>query len=197
MPTIKIIGVGGGGSNILNKIIESGVSGVEFIAVDFDQRSLELSKAPVKIYLQSTFRGLDDCGTDLRQKDVLTHKYEILRAIGAADAVIIVAGLGGGTGSDVSPLILKFAKDKPIFTAGIFNRPFNFEGAHRKRHAIEAIEEISCYADLLTVFSADIVLSHADRHLRGVDTLFVLLNEMVAQTTCNIVRFIISNKFPV
>jgi cell division protein FtsZ len=191
MTTIKIIGVGGGGCSILDRIIESGLSGVDFIALDFDWQSLQSSKAPLKVQLQSTFRGLDDPGKEHRQKDLLVQKYKIQQAIGAADVVIIIAGLGGGIGSDVSPMVLNFAKEKGTLTVGIFNTPFHFEGAHRKNKAMEAVREISGYTDFLSVFSADIVLRFDDKKL-GVESAFNLLDKTVAQAACNIIGFILS-----
>lgn len=196
MATIKIIGVGGGGCNILDRIIESGLSDVDFVALDFDWQSFEHSKAPVKVQLQSTFRGLDDPGREQRQKDVLVQKYKIQQAIGAPDVVIIIAGLGGGTGSDVSPMVLNFAKEKGFLTVGIVNTPFHFEGAHRKNKAIEAVGEISGYIDFLSVFSADIILRYSNNKM-GVEGAFNLLDKTVTQAACNIIGAILSGQSPI
>ena len=194
LPIIKVIGVAGGGCNILSRFTGFGLPGIECIAINFDWQALECTKAPVKVYLQSTYRGLDDPGKENRQEDVFMQKDKIRQAIGTANAVIVVAGLGGGTGSDVSPMVLSFAKEQGSLTAGVFNTPFYFEGVHRKAAALEAVKEISKYADVLQVISADVIMRNANKTL-GVDSAFNLLNETVAQVLRDMCGFISSAGF--
>jgi cell division protein FtsZ len=189
MTAIKIIGIGGGGINILNQVIEHGLPEVGFIAMDFDWQSLVTSKAPTKIRLESTFRGLDDPGKELRQKDAFTQKYKIKQAISAADVVIVLAGLGGGTGSDVSPIVLDIAKENGARTAAIFNTPFSFEGARRKVAAKEAVKEICDRVNVLVVVSADTVLQGANCKI-GVEGAFNFLDSKLSEALPKVLKLL-------
>ncbi len=189
MTDIKIIGIGNGGISILDQIIKSGLSGIEYIAIDFHWQDFKKSQAPEKIHLESSWRGFDGPGKDYIQKDTFIQKSKIRRAVSSADAVILLAGLGGETGGGATPVIIDIAKEQGIFTAAVVNTPFEFEGVHRKEEAEDAIMAVCTRADVAVVVSAEIILRNATKNT-SVDDAFDLLNEMMAQAAINILGFI-------
>jgi cell division protein FtsZ len=148
MSNIKIIGVGGGGISILNRIIESGLSGVDFLAFDFDVKALERSKAPFRLELKTLYKSLDfpEHGIPFRIRttgSTLMEEKGLKEAIGSPDVVIIVAGLGRATGSGASPVIAGLSKEAGALTVVLVTRPFSFEGTTCRNNADDAIKALS------------------------------------------------------
>lgn len=143
---IKVIGVGGGGSNAVNRMIENGLNGVEFIAVNTDAQALHLSKAETKLQLGGKLtRGLGaGANPEIGKKAAEESKEHLEEVLTGADMVFITAGMGGGTGTGAAPVIAEVAKELGALTVGVVTRPFTFEGRKRSTHAslgIEALKE--------------------------------------------------------
>src|SRR5699024_1778031 len=130
LATIKVIGVGGGGNNAVNRMIEHGVEGVEFIAVNTDAQALELSKAEVKLQIGGKLtRGLGaGANPEVGKKAAEESKEQIEEVLQGADMIFVTAGMGGGTGTGAAPTIAQIAKDLGALTVGVVTRPFSFEG---------------------------------------------------------------------
>lgn len=148
---IKVVGVGGGGGNILNSMVDKGIEGVEFIAINTDLQSLELSKADVKIQIgKNITKGLGTgANTAVGDKAAEESRDEIAKALNGSDMVFITAGMGGGTGTGASPLVAKIAKSLEILVVAIVTKPFIFEGKPRMNSAIEGIEKLKREVDSL------------------------------------------------
>ena len=138
--SIKVIGVGGGGSNAVNRMVESGVQGVTFIAINTDNQALARNKAEIKIQIgEKVTRGLG-CGADpsVGEKAAEESRDEIAEAISNTDMLFITAGMGGGTGTGSAPVVAQIAQELGILTVAVVTRPFGFEGARRAQNDISA-----------------------------------------------------------
>lgn len=150
---IKIVGVGGGGVNAVNRMIDHGLKGVEFIAINTDVQSLALSKAPIKLNVGGEItRGLG-AGADpaMGKAAVEAHKEQISELLKNADMVFVAAGEGGGTGTGGAPVVAQIAKEHDALTVGIVTEPFGFEGKNRKNQADTGIEDLRQHVDALIV----------------------------------------------
>jgi cell division protein FtsZ len=154
---IKVIGVGGGGNNAVNRMIESGVQGVEFIVANTDLQVLNASKAPVKIQIgQKLTNGLGaGANPDIGKQAALESKQDIENAIEGADMVFVTCGMGGGTGTGAAPVIADIAQQMGALTVGIVTKPFSFEGKKRMLHAEEGLAELKKHVDTLIVIPND------------------------------------------
>ncbi len=162
---IKVIGVGGAGGAAINRMVEAGVEGVEFIAVNTDAQALHHSKAQTKIHIgRETTRGLG-AGADpsTGQQAAEESKEEIAKAIEGADMVFVTIGAGGGTGSGAGHVVAKIARDMNILVVGFATRPFAFEGEKRRRNAEMAIERLRGSVDTLITIPNDRLLQTIDR----------------------------------
>lgn len=162
---IKVVGVGGAGSAAVNRMIEAGVEGVEFIVINTDAQALFHSKANVKIHIgKDTTRGLG-AGADpsVGQRAAEESTEEIKKALEGADMVFITIGAGGGTGSGAGPVVAKIAKDLDILVVGFATKPFVFEGEKRRRNAESAIENLRKSVDTLIIVPNDRLLQTIDR----------------------------------
>jgi cell division protein FtsZ len=150
---IKVVGVGGGGGNILNSMVDKGIEGVEFIAINTDLQSLDISKADIKIQIgKNITKGLGTgANTALGDKAAEESREEITKALTGSDMVFITAGMGGGTGTGASPLVAKIAKSLDILVVAIITKPFGFEGRPRMNSALEGIEKLKKEVDSLIV----------------------------------------------
>ncbi len=161
---IKVIGVGGGGSNAVNRMVESGVQGVTFIAINTDNQALAKNKAEVKIQIgEKVTRGLG-CGADpsVGEKSAEESRDEIAEAISNTDMLFITAGMGGGTGTGAAPVVAQIARDLGILTVAVVTTPFTFEGAKRAANAERGIRELQKAVDSLIVVSNDKLLDVVD-----------------------------------
>lgn len=151
---IKVIGVGGGGNNAINTMIEQKLEGCEFISANTDLQALRSSKAPVKMQLgERITRGLGaGANPEIGREAALESRDKIAEALSGADMVFITAGMGGGTGTGGAPVIARIAKESGALTVGVVTKPFLFEGKRRRRHADEGIEELKqCLDTLITI----------------------------------------------
>ena len=150
---IKVIGVGGGGGNAINRMVDSGVQGVEFIAVNTDKHVLMFSKADTKIQIGEKVTAGKGAGArpEVGQKAAEESMDIINDSLNGTDMVFITAGMGGGTGTGAAPVIAQMAKDKGILTVGIVTKPFNFEGRRRMAQAEDGIAELAKHVDSLII----------------------------------------------
>ena len=168
---IKVVGVGGGGSNAVNRMIDVGLGGVEFIAVNTDAQALLLSDADVKLDIgRQLTRGLG-AGSDpeVGTRAAEEHRDEIAEAMQGADMVFITAGEGGGTGTGAAPVVAEIAKEVGALTIGVVTRPFAFEGKRRQVQAEQGIERLKERVDTLIVIPNDRLLSIASEHTSIID----------------------------
>ncbi|MFC1500846.1 cell division protein FtsZ [Elusimicrobiota bacterium] len=150
---IKIIGVGGGGSNAVNRMIDAGVQGVEFISINTDVQALRLSKAPVRIQIgEQISQGLGVGGNPNIGKQSAEESHDRIRGtLEGSQMVFVTAGMGGGTGTGAAPVIASIAKSLGILTVGVVTKPFDFEGAIRLQQAEDGIKNIRNYTDTLII----------------------------------------------
>ena len=162
---IKVIGVGGGGCNAVNRMIESGVQGVEFIVANTDLQVLNVSKAETKLQIgKSITNGLGaGANPDVGREAALESKKEIEEALSGADMVFVTCGMGGGTGTGAAPIVAEIAQDLGALTVGIVTKPFRFEGKKRMDHAEIGIEELRHHVDTIIVIPNDRLRDIIDR----------------------------------
>ena len=162
---IKVIGVGGGGGNAINRMVDEGVSGVEFIAANTDVQALSSTKAETVIQLGPKLtRGLGAGGQPEVGRKAAEESEEVLtEAISGADMVFITAGMGGGSGTGAAPVIARIAKGLGALTVGVVTRPFGFEGSKRGQFAIEGINELREHVDTLLIISNNNLLEIVDK----------------------------------
>lgn len=154
---IKVIGVGGGGNNAVNRMIESGVKGVDFIVANTDLQVLNNSKAPVKIQLGVELTNGLGAGAkpEIGREAALESRSEIESALAGADMVFVTCGMGGGTGTGAAPVIANIAQELGALTVGIVTKPFSFEGKKRMEQAVTGLEELKKHVDTLIVIPND------------------------------------------
>jgi len=162
---IKVIGVGGGGSNAVNRMIEEGMSGVEFIAVNTDAQALLLSNAPKRVRIGDKLtRGLGAGGDPEKgQKAAEESAEELYEVVRGADMVFVAAGMGGGTGTGAAPIVAQVAKECGALTIGVVTRPFTFEGSRRAQAAEAGINRFKDHVDTLIVIPNDRLLQIVDK----------------------------------
>ena len=168
---IKVIGVGGGGNNAVDRMIEKGLDGVEFITVNTDHQALARSGAPTKIQIgEKITRGLGaGANPEIGTKSAEESREEIIQAIKGADMLFITAGMGGGTGTGAAPVIASIAKEQGILTVGVVTKPFSFEGRKRMINAEKGIAELKQNVDTLVVIPNDKILQVIDKKTTMVD----------------------------
>jgi cell division protein FtsZ len=163
---IKVVGVGGGGSNAVDRMVEDGVQGVEFITINTDAQALMHSRADVRIRIGDKLtKGLGSGGNPvIGQKAAEETTEEIYDALKGADMVFITAGMGGGTGTGASPIIASIAQDLGMLTVGVITRPFTFEGNHRRKTAEQGIDQLKPMVDTLIIIPNDRLLQTASKN---------------------------------
>jgi cell division protein FtsZ len=167
LAVIKVVGVGGGGVNAVNRMIEAGLKGVEFIAINTDAQQLIMSDADVKLDIgRKLTRGLGaGAAPEIGRQAALDHQEEIEEVLRGADMVFVTAGEGGGTGTGGAPVIAKIAMDLGALTVGVVTRPFTFEGRRRTSQAEQGIAELRDTVDTLIVIPNDRLLAISDRSI--------------------------------
>ncbi|HEV2123848.1 MAG TPA: cell division protein FtsZ [Chloroflexota bacterium] len=177
---VRIIGVGGGGGNAVSRMIEAGVAGVEFIAVNTDPQALEQSQATRTVHLGGPSGRRLGAGGDpgIGQRAAEEMERELEDVVGGADMVFITAGMGGGTGTGAAPIIAKIAKRQRALTVGVVTLPFRFEGARRMQSALEGVARMRESVDALIVIPNDRLLNMADRSTSMVQA-FRLADDML------------------
>ena len=158
---IKVIGVGGAGTNAVNRMVDSGLRGVDFIAVNTDKQALALSKAPIQIQIgEKLTKGLGaGANPDIGQKAAEESREEIANTIKGSDLVFVTCGMGGGTGTGAAPIIAETAREMGILTIGVVSKPFLFEGRQRMKNAEAGIARLKANVDTLVVVPNDRLLS--------------------------------------
>lgn len=162
---IKVIGVGGGGNNAVDRMIDKGLNGVEFITVNTDHQALSRSRAPIKIQIgEKITRGLGaGANPEIGNKSAEESREEIIQAIKGSDMLFITAGMGGGTGTGAAPVIANLAKEQGILTVGVVTKPFSFEGRKRMLNAEKGIEQLKQSVDTLVIIPNDKILQVIDK----------------------------------
>ncbi len=162
---IKVVGVGGGGCNAVNRMITEGIQGVEFVAINTDAQALLLAKAPIKVRIGDKLtRGLGAGGNpEVGRKSAEETAEELYTALKGADMVFVTAGLGGGTGTGAAPIVAQIAKECGALTIGVVTRPFTFEGARRMQSAEAGMDMLKEHADTLIVIPNDRLLQIVDK----------------------------------
>ena len=171
LAVIKVVGIGGGGVNAVNRMIEEGLKGVEFIAINTDAQALLMSDADVKLDVgRELTRGLGaGANPDVGAKAAEDHREEIEEVLKGADMVFVTAGEGGGTGTGGAPVVASIARSLGALTIGVVTRPFGFEGKRRASQAEVGIERLRSEVDTLIVIPNDRLLSISDRHVSVLD----------------------------
>lgn len=167
MAVIRVVGVGGGGSNAVNRMIAEGVSGVDFVVVNTDNQSLLMSDAPVRVRIgDKSTRGLGAGGVaekgEKAASETLDELYQVLQG---SDMVFVTAGMGGGTGTGAAPIVAKAAREQGALTIGVVTRPFLFEGSKRANSAEQGIEQLREYVDTLIVIPNDRLLELTEKRM--------------------------------
>ena len=151
--SIKVIGVGGGGNNVVNRMVTSGVKGVDFVAVNTDKQALNSSAASYKIQIGEKLTGGKGAGSDpeVGRKAAEESRNQLAKALENTDMVFVTAGMGGGTGTGAAPVVAESAREQGILTVGVVTKPFGFEGRRRMTQAEQGIEELRGKVDSLVI----------------------------------------------
>ena len=179
---IKVVGVGGGGGNAVNRMISEGLGGVEFIAVNTDNQALMLSKAKTRVRIGDKLtRGLGAGGNpEIGRKAAEESSEDLLEVLRGSDMIFVACGMGGGTGTGASPVIAQIAKELGALTIGVVTRPFTFEGTRRAQLAKTGIEALKSQVDTLIVIPNDRLLQMADKR-STLTQAFTLADEVLRQ----------------
>lgn len=179
---IKVIGVGGGGNNAVNRMIDANLKGVQFVAINTDKQALFTSKAEYKIQIgEKLTRGLGaGANPEMGQKAAEESRDDIFQSLQGADMVFITAGMGGGTGTGAAPIVAEIAKEMGILTVGVVTKPFTFEGKRRAAHAEKGIEDLKQRVDTLVTIPNDRLLQVVERRTSIVEA-FKIADEVLRQ----------------
>lgn len=179
---IKVIGVGGGGNNAVNRMVDAGVRGIEFIALNTDKQSLFSSRAEIKLQLGDKItKGLGaGANPEIGTKAAEENRNEIMELLKGADMIFITAGMGGGTGTGAAPVVAQIARELGILTVGVVTKPFTFEGRKRLLQAEKGIEDLKSKVDTLVTIPNDRLLQIADKKTTMADA-FMMADEVLKQ----------------
>lgn len=177
---IKVIGLGGGGSNAITRMVRAGIQGVDFIAMNTDAQALAITEAPIRIQIgEKLTRGLGVGGDHVMgQKAAEESRDDIKELVSGADMVFLTAGLGGGTGTGAAPVIAELAKQSGALTIAVVTKPFTFEGTHRNRVAEDGVCQLLGKVDTLIIIPNDRLLDLCD-HKTPVDSAFKMADEVL------------------
>src|SRR5215467_4060044 len=182
LAVIKVVGVGGGGTNAVNRMVDAGLTGVEFVAVNTDAQALLMCDADVKIHIGAkATRGLG-AGADpaVGHAAALESRDELKEALKGADMIFVTAGEGGGTGTGAAPIIAELASEVGALTVGVVTRPFSFEGRRRAEIAQQGLAALSERVDTIIVIENDRLLQVVDKDTSVVDA-FRLADDVLRQ----------------
>ena len=191
---IKVVGVGGGGCNAFNRMIDAGLQGVAYIAINTDKQALAKCKAETKLQIgEKLTKGLGAGGNpEIGQKSAEENLEDLSKFITGADMVFITAGMGGGTGTGAAPIVAKVAKDLGILTVGVVTRPFTFEGKKRGEHAELGIKFLKKYVDSLVIVPNDKLLETVEENTSLLEA-FEMADEVLKQGIQGISELIIND----
>jgi cell division protein FtsZ len=181
-PVIRVVGVGGAGVNAVNRMVESQIPGVEFLAVNTDLQSLQVCIADVTVHIGSELtRGLGSgCDPELGHRAAFEEQDKIKRLLKGSDMVFVAAGAGGGTGTGGAPVVARLAREVGALTVGIVTRPFSFEGSHRANLADKGIEALAAEVDTLIIVPNDRLLSVLDQQTSMIEA-FQVADDVLRQ----------------
>ncbi|HWC32542.1 MAG TPA: cell division protein FtsZ, partial [Actinomycetota bacterium] len=193
LAVIKVVGIGGGGVNAVNRMIEAGLKGVEFIAINTDAQALLMSEADVKLDIgRETTRGLGSgADPEIGRRAAEEHRAEIEEILKGADMVFVTAGEGGGTGTGGAPVVASIARDLGALTIGVVTRPFGFEGRRRAMQADTGIQELKESVDTLIIVPNDRLLTISDPETSMLDA-FRMADQILYQGVEGIVNLIMT-----
>ena len=179
---IKVVGVGGGGCNAINRMVDTGLQGVTFIAVNTDRQALAKCKAEVKVQIGEKVAGGRGAGAnpEIGQKAAEETIDEIITHIQDADMVFVTAGMGGGTGTGAAPVIAKAAMDCGALTVAVVTKPFTFEGKKRWNRAAKGIQYLSNFVDSLVVIPNDRLIDSSEKNTSMLEA-FVMADDILRQ----------------
>src|SRR5689334_1760924 len=179
---IKVVGCGGGGSNAVNRMVDAGLRGVEFIAVNTDAQALQMTDADVRLHIGAiATRGLGaGANPDVGREAAIESRDALKESLKGADMVFVTAGEGGGTGTGAAPVVAELAKELGALTVGIVTRPFSFEGRRRTEQADRGIEELASKVDTLVVIPNDRLLSLVEKRTSIIEA-FRLADDVLRQ----------------
>src|ERR671910_2303189 len=183
LAVIKVVGVGGGGTNAVNRMIDAGLSGVEFIAANTDAQALQMTDADLKLHIGSTLtKGLGaGANPQIGQGAAAESRDDIKEALKGADMVFVTAGEGGGTGTGAAPVIAEIAKEEiGALTVGVVTKPFGFEGTQRTRQAEEGIDKLRAKCDTLIIVPNQKLLEVVERRT-SVQEAFRMADDILRQ----------------
>ncbi len=191
---IKVVGVGGGGNNAVNRMIDAGLGGVEFVSINTDKQALLSSQANQKIQIgEKLTKGLGaGANPDVGAKAAEESYDEIAQAISGSDMVFVTAGMGGGTGTGAAPVVAQIAKDMGILTLGIVTKPFMFEGKQRSNRADEGIAALKDCVDAIVTIPNDRLMQISNQHTTVMDA-FKMADEVLLQGVKGISDLITGN----
>ncbi len=189
--TIKVVGLGGAGNNVVNRMVRTGAQGVEFIAINTDKPALSISDADQKIQIGEKLTHGQGAGSnpDVGKKAAEESRNNIAKAIENADMVFLAAGMGGGTGTGGSPIVADIARETGILTVGVVTKPFSFEGKRRMVQAEEGIKELLSKVDSLLVIPNDRLKNATDQKLTFANA-FQIADEVLIQAVTSISQLI-------
>ena len=184
---LKVVGVGGGGNNVVNRMVVAGMQGVDFIAVNTDKQCLNKSQATMKIQIGEKLTGGKGAGAnpDVGRESAQESKDQISRAIEGADMVFVTAGMGGGTGTGAAPVVAEIAKAMGILTVGVVTKPFSFEGPRRMKEAEKGITELREKVDSLVIIPNDRLQYATDQKITFLNA-FAIADDVLRQAVQSI-----------
>ena len=184
---IKVVGVGGGGNNVVNRMVRTGTKGVDFIAVNTDKQALAISSATQKIQIGEKLTAGQGAGSDpeVGRKSAEENRAQIAKALEDADMVFITAGMGGGTGTGAAPIVADIAKERDILTVGVVTKPFRFEGNRRMRQAEGGITELRSKVDSLVIIPNERLKLATDQKITMVNA-FEIADDVLQQAVQSI-----------
>ncbi|MCL2632480.1 MAG: cell division protein FtsZ, partial [Coriobacteriia bacterium] len=192
LAVIKVVGVGGGGTNAVNRMVEAGIRGVEFVAINTDRQALLMSDADVTVHIgEDLTRGLGaGANPEIGAQAAEESRAEIREALNGADMVFVTAGEGGGTGTGGAPIVAEIARDEiGALTVGVVTRPFSFEGRKRRQQAEDGISLLASKVDTLIVIPNDRLLQIVDKKVSMLDA-FRIADDILRQGTQGITDLI-------
>ena len=184
---IKVIGVGGGGNNVVNRMVKTGTKGVDFIAVNTDKQALAVSSATFKIQIGEKLTNGQGAGSDpeVGRKSAEENRTQISKALEDADMVFITAGMGGGTGTGAAPIVADIAKELGVLTVGVVTKPFRFEGMRRMKQAEGGITELRNKVDSLVIIPNERLKLATDQKITMVNA-FEIADDVLQQAVQSI-----------
>ena len=185
--SIKVIGVGGGGNNVVNRMVKTGTKGVDFIAVNTDKQALAISSATSKIQIGEKLTSGQGAGSDpeVGRKSAEENRSQISKALENADMVFITAGMGGGTGTGAAPIVADIAKELGVLTVGVVTKPFRFEGSRRMKQAEGGIVELRNKVDSLVIIPNERLKLATDQKITMVNA-FEIADDVLQQAVQSI-----------